>query len=122
MSAICEKLPFELANIVYSYLGEHPVAKLIREEDEKPKNEFCDKCSLYVADKDKNGKCVYIVVDEGYCEYCYSEELGIDVYTCNECCCKTFDWTDFNNTEEGLFCNNCYDDYLERTEELEEVD
>jgi len=126
MTEICEKLPFEIANIVYSYLGEHPVAKLIKENEEtlRNQNEFCDDCNLYTAKKNDFWKNIYICskTKEGLCEFCYGEnELGIEVFSCVECGEKTYEWTDFNNTEEdGLFCRNCYDEYfLERLEEEE---
>lgn len=123
MSAIVENLPFELANIVYSYIGKHPVAELVEEYNLIPDNEFCVNCELYVAEKDRKNKCIYIDDDNyGLCEYCYGEDkLGVDVFTCVDCGSKTYEWTDFNNTEEdGLFCNCCYEFYLERLEEEEE--
>jgi hypothetical protein len=123
MTTICDKLPFELANIIYSYLGEHPVAKLVREEEEN-NNEFCCECEQYVAEKDNFNRNIYICNNTklGMCEYCYGEtQLGVEVHTCVDCGEKTYEWTKFNNTEEdGLFCGSCYETYLEREEEEEE--
>ena len=128
MTDICEKLPIELANIVYSFLGEHPVAKLVREDDEN-QNEFCCNCDLYLAEKDEEKKHFYknkyicSKSKKGLCEYCYGEnELGVEVHTCVDCGNKSFEWTDkFINTEDGLYCRmGCYSDYLERMEEEEE--
>jgi hypothetical protein len=126
MTAICEKLPIELANIVYSYLGEHPVATIIRECDEN-QNEFCDWCEQYTAVKDTFQRNIYVChkTKKGFCEYCYGHlYLGVEHHTCVECGEKSYEWTDFNNTEEdGLFCGDCYQDYLDnQEEEIEEVE
>lgn len=116
MSDICEKLPFEIANIIYSYLGEHPIAKLLKEVEEN-NNEFCCDCGHYTAEKDVFERNIYICNNTklGLCEYCYGEnQLGIEVFTCVECVEKTYEWTNFNNTEEdGLFCGSCYETFIE---------
>jgi hypothetical protein len=44
---------------------------------------------------------------DGKCEYCHAEELGTVVYTCAECCDKTFTYGRHNNTEGGLYCDGC---------------
>jgi hypothetical protein len=106
MSSIVENLPFELANIVYSYLGKHPIAKIIEEAEELATTEFCNNCSVYLADKDANG---FLKYDGGLCEYCHAEELGVDVFSCYECNEKTYDWLTFRNCEKGLYCPSCYD-------------
>jgi hypothetical protein len=120
MTEIATKLPIELANNVYSFLGEHPVAKLIREDDEN-QNEFCCECEVYVADKDRFERNIYICskTNKGLCEYCHAEELGIEVHSCDNCSCKTFEYLEYNNTEVGLFCNDCLAEQQAEEEDAE---
>jgi hypothetical protein len=133
MADIVEKLPTELANIVYSYLGKSDTAVIMEEyffwkEEHEWNYLTCKKCKCSRRDTSDD----YILhVDMMFhefkygedwvklCEYCYAEEFGEqDVYTCCKCNNKTHIFGDFNNTEEdGLFCNYCYEDYLEELEE-----
>jgi hypothetical protein len=121
MTEITERLPFELANIIYSYVGTHPVAQLIEDKmNEEMISEFCTECDLYLAgeakyaDFGRDWNCY-----DGMCEYCYGEEHGIDVYTCVECGTKTFKYGEHENTEEGMFCEECYKSKMENEEEDE---
>lgn len=83
-------------------------------EDEKDQNELCCYCSYPVEKCDNNHM-------KGMCEYCYAEKkLGIDVFTCEDCECKTYECIKFYNTEDGLFCKDCYETKLDEEEEEEE--
>jgi hypothetical protein len=114
-------LPFELANIIYSYVGTHPVAELINDYmEEQDKGEFCVECSVYVSEYINNIETTCKDYWNGKCEYCYAEELGHEVYTCDECCEKTFEYGRFNNTENGLFCSACMMNKDEDGNEIEE--
>ena len=119
MADIVDKLPTELANIVYSYLGKSDTAVIMEKyffwKEVEKISCYCCSCNNDIDSKldvydEANGHIL--------CEYCYAEELGEDVYTCCKCNKKTYTFGDFNNTEEdGLFCNYCYEDYLEELEE-----
>ena len=108
MTEIVERLPLELANIIYMFVGKHPVAQLIEDKliEDKEKS-YCNECGMYVA-----GECY-----EGVCEYCYAEQLGVIVYKCDDCSEKCFEYGRFENTDDGLFCGACYMGYLEMQEE-----
>ena len=110
ISKINDQLPFELANIIYSYLGQHPVAELVQDYWGDGQ-EFCSKCEMYVPERvgDTYRNCHA----DGTCEYCHAEQLGIDVYTCEgDCCTKTYNYTDFNNMyPQGLYCDECLDGF-----------
>lgn len=100
-------------NMVYSYLGTHPVAKLIEDkliEDEE--KSFCNECGMHGAEEDY----------DGVCEYCYAEQMGEMVYKCDDCSAKGLEYNGyFENTDDGLFCNACYSGWLEvQIEEDEE--
>jgi hypothetical protein len=95
MTEIAKRLPFELANAIYSFVGIHPVAQLIKNHFEREDEEACTKCRMYEK------------YDDGYCEYCYAEVLGTVVYTCAECYDKTFTYGRHNNTDGGLYCDGC---------------
>jgi hypothetical protein len=112
MTEIAERLPIELANMIYSYLGVHPVAQIIEDKiNEEMISEFCVECRMYLAGEDTRLENTWIGRDwncyDGKCEYCYAEELGEEVYTCAECCDKTYTYGKHNNTGGGLFCDGC---------------
>lgn len=122
MTEIIDKLPNELANIVYSYVGKSDTAKMIQKyllwKEVEETSCYCFHCGndfdikLDTIYEEANGHVI--------CEYCYAEELGEDVYTCCKCNDKTYTFGKFNNTEEDrLFCNCCYEFYLEELEESE---
>lgn len=58
--------------------------------------DLCCKCGKY--------ECYN---DNEECEYCYAEKLGTDVYTCDDCGEKCFEYGRFTNTENGLYCGAC---------------
>jgi hypothetical protein len=95
MTEIAKTLPFELANFIYSFVGVHPVAQIIKDHFDRDDPEMCIKCRMYEK------------YDDGYCEYCYAEVLGTDVYTCGCCGDKTFIYGRHNNIEGGLYCDGC---------------
>jgi len=118
MTEILEKLTTQyhlpqISNMIYSYLGTHPVAQLIEDkliEDEE--KSFCNECGMHGAEE-----CY-----DGVCEYCYAEMLGELVYKCDDCSAKGLEYHGyFENTDDGLFCNACYSGWLEvQNEEVEE--
>ena len=70
---------------------------LIKKDDEESDHpEFC-----------KND-CLYRYYKDGLCEFCYGEMLGHDVYTCSKCYEKTHEFGKFENTENGMFCQICF--------------
>jgi hypothetical protein len=120
MTEIVERLPFELANIIYSYVGMHPVAQLIQDKlDEDMISEMCIECRMYVAGNETRFEAIGRDWNcyDGKCEYCYAEALGDDVYTCDDCGEKTYTYGRFENTDDGLFCGACYSGWLEMQNE-----
>lgn len=110
MTELLERLPFELANIVYSYVGEHPTATILKEymdEQFEDAHEFCVECDMYLSVYMSNPDMYVKDNWEGCCEYCYAEKLGTEVYTCDDCGEKCFEYGRFNNTENGLYCGAC---------------
>lgn len=104
-------------NMVYSYLGTHPVAQLIKDKEKESEDWFkslCNECGMHGAEEDYDGMC----------EYCYAENMGELVYKCDDCNAKGFEYGGyFENTDDGLFCNACYSGWLEvQNEEVEEVE
>ena len=124
MTEIAKTLPFELANFIYSFVGIHPVAQIIKEYFEGEMiSEFCIECSLYTAGEENKNKVLGYDWNcyDGKCEYCYAEELGTDVYTCAECGDKTFTYGRHNNTEGGLYCDGCMENRDEYGMPLEDL-
>ena len=103
ITAINNILPMEIANIIYSYLGESPTAKLITEYNEyleefaSEAGQLCNSCDKYKKGHEYGGKC----------EYCYAEILGEVVYSCDDCNVKCFEYGRHTNTLNGLFCRGC---------------
>jgi hypothetical protein len=114
MTEIINRLPVELANMIYSYVGMHPVAQLIEDylKEDADEMEWCEECGL-VHFSNRSVNEMY----DGLCEYCYAERLGVIVYKCDDCTQKCYEYGRFENTEEGLFCEACYMGYLERQED-----
>jgi hypothetical protein len=118
-------LPFHINNIIYSYLGKSKTAVLIEKfwydyfvEESRPKS--CSECDGWISNIDDE-------LYEGKCNYCHAEEMGVDVYKCcnfgESCWKRTFEWTEFNNTEDGLYCQGCFDwDNQEEDEEDNDED
>lgn len=96
---------------IFSYLGKHPNAKMVDDYFKELKDAIdynvgdCRVCGRYEAEYyehyDNNEEHLKM------CHYCYAETLGTFVYTCNDCSCKTYEYELFNNTEGGLYCNEC---------------
>lgn len=112
MTEITERLPIELANMIYSYLGVSPTAKIIEEHfEDKDEKLFCNECGMHGAEEDYDGMC----------EYCYAELGGVFVYKCDDCSAKGFEYGGyFENTDAGLFCNACFQGWLEMQNEEDE--
>jgi hypothetical protein len=109
----------QIYNLIYRYLGKSKTAIIIEEYFEDLENLACCECLVKLDDKDKlqgyNNKKYPL------CEYCYAEKLDIEVYSCDDCGNRTFEYTNFWNTENGLFCYSCKIDRDEYGNLLEEV-
>ena len=115
MTEIAKRLPFELTNFIYTFVGIHPVAQLIKDHFEEDEEDLCDNCGKYE-------KLTHCDNEDGYCEYCYAEYVfGTDIYTCAECGDKTFTYGRHNNTEGGLYCDGCMETRNEYGMPLEDL-
>lgn len=108
MTELLNRLPIELNNLVFSFVGKHPVAKLLEEHWEANDTEIlCRYCDLYIAGNHTKYISDYNAYG-GRCEYCWCEYLGCcEVYTCDDCGEKCYTYGRFTNTETGLFCSSC---------------
>jgi hypothetical protein len=98
-------------SFIFSYLGKNPVAVLIDNYFEELKNDLdydpmnCRVCGRQEATEyqkyNASGEMLKM------CEYCYAEELGVDVYTCDDCGEKTYTYGRHTNTQGGLYCSGC---------------
>jgi hypothetical protein len=111
----------QINNLIYKFLGKSKTAIIIEEYflelEQEQEVYYCDCCSEETSLKDLNNY-------NGLCEYCYAEvNLGVDITRCSDCYKRTYDWTIYNNTENGIFCNSCFsdrDEYGNLVEEEEE--
>ena len=100
------ELPIEINNLIYSYLGKSIIAGMIEEHFENidaPDVDVCDKCLDEIEPNDYHG----INGFEHLCEYCYATEIGVEVFSCDDCRTRTYDWWTFVNTNNGIFCQTC---------------
>jgi len=117
------ELPLEINNLIYSYLGKSNTALAIEQFwwetiEEETRDKSCSDCDYYITNLDNKNY-------NGLCEYCYAKNnLGIEVYTCCDCGTRTFEWTNFNNSETGLRCNSCveFDEEYEDDEDEDDED
>ena len=141
------RLPYEIINIVFSFLGTSPSADLIKEAIEdireyddgytnlltswkecvsinnklnvvrKPKrtinitrnylkldNLTCEECGCNCLLDEYIDYC-------GKCEWCYTEYLGHEVFTCGTCRFRSDDLSDFSNNSNGFWCQYCEPEY-----------
>jgi hypothetical protein len=95
-------------NIIYTDSAKSETAVIMEEHFDSmnaPDTVVCDKCLDETEPNLHGGISGY----DCLCEYCYSEELGEDVYACDDCNTRTYNWLKFVNTEHGLYCKTCYD-------------
>jgi hypothetical protein len=104
---------FEINNLIYSYLGKSNTAVIIEEHFDSILDN-CENCDTDFDAVDRHN-------NTNICEYCHAEELGIEVFKCSQfgfsCCNRTYNYTDFNNSEVGLFCDDCVDEEDEEDED-----
>jgi len=108
----------QIYNLIYRYLGKSKTAIIIEEYFEKLENPICCECLGKLDEQDI--KQQYIIKKYPLCEYCYAEKLDIEVFRCDDCLEPTYDWTDYFNTENGLFCYSCRTDRDENGNLLDE--
>jgi hypothetical protein len=103
---IMNELPLEINNMIYSYLGKSIIAVMVEEHFNpiEPEMEVCNECGVDVEPNSLHGDGI-----SGLCEYCYAISIGVDVFACQECGVQTYTWTNFVNTEHGLYCHSCYE-------------
>jgi hypothetical protein len=104
---ISQRLPNELSNLIYSYMGTSPSAKLIADFHQHGVNtiSFCEGCHEYDDSK-------YFIREVGRCEDCCKKDptfhtgLGRLCDMCNEelHICK---WTRLYGSDAGTYCIDC---------------
>lgn len=105
MTEITMRLPLELANAIYSFVGKSPTAKIIREHFDLGSGIHCE-CDLCGEIDD---------CEAGQCEECYIKEnpqldtgLGRGCETCHEEL-KMYKWCRiYGANGGGEFCLDCY--------------
>ena len=108
MTEITMRLPIELANAIYSFVGKSPTAKIIRQHLEKKNSTcVCDLCKEETEQK-------YYMSYAGQCDMCYISEnphldtgLGRDCDTClHEL--RMYNWCRIVGPNGGEYCMSCY--------------
>jgi len=108
MTAITMRLPLELANAIYSFVGKSPTAKIIREHFELGKQCECDLCGDFEDTK-------YYIKEVNQCEMCYIKEnpqldtgLGRGCDVCHQEL-HMYKWCRiYGANGVGEFCLDCY--------------
>jgi len=107
MTEITMRLPLELANAIYSFVGKSPTAKIIRGHIER-KNDMCI-CDLC---KEETNAKYYMPC--GQCDMCYVSEnpekdtgLGRECETCLEEL-HMYKWCKITGPNGGEYCMDCY--------------
>ena len=160
------RLPSELVDRVFSYLGASPSAKLITDTLEFfDTSELIEMKTTYIHDvtalfvwkwknviewniklqyfKDEPNRvvnvedtinrienlscrecCCHIYVNdfadyEGKCEWCYAEEMGCEVFKCQDCGFRSDEPSLFNSNEYGYICDGCV---FEPDDDEDEID
>ena len=111
MTDIVKRLPVELSNLIYSFVGKHPVAEIIEEHFEEDEEEemICSCCNVEVGDIRR----VYYQYDRR-CERCYILEnpqldtgIGRNCDTCNHEL-RMYRWCKVYGNSGGEYCTDCF--------------
>lgn len=100
------RLPLEIANAIYSFVGKSPTAKIIRQHLEKKETCICDLCQ-----EETHAK--YYMSYVGQCDMCYVKEnptdtgLGRDCDVCREEL-HMYKWCKIVGRNGGEYCIDCY--------------
>jgi hypothetical protein len=112
MTEITMRLPIELANAIYTFVGRSPVAEIIKAHLEKKEGCICDLCN---EDTDPKHYLAYA----NKCEMCYISEnphlntgLGRNCDTCNEEL-HMYKWAKISGIDGGEYCMDCYNHQME---------
>lgn len=118
MTELIARLPIELANMCYSYMGKHPLAEIVKDYWDWKLNEteyiMCEDCNGEIEENGSynyNGKCecCYIRANPQldtrngrFCDYC-GDEL------------RMYNWCKIYGNNGGEYCMDCYN-HLEEEE------
>jgi hypothetical protein len=113
MTEITMRLPLELANSIYKFVGKSPTAKIIREHLEK-KNEPCE-CDMCGVEISINQNSLFLNAKFGQCEVCYVQEnphfdtmIGRVCEICNVEL-RLYNWCKiYGASGGGEYCLECY--------------
>ena len=110
METITMRLPLELANAIYSFVGKSPTAQIIRKHFDMGIGGFHCECDLCGDIDDAK----YFVKEAGQCEMCYIKEnpnleTGLGRH-CDICRgeLKMYKWCRIYGDSGGEFCLDCY--------------
>lgn len=109
MTTITMRLPIELANAIYSFVGKSPVATIIKDHFEKGGRQCeCDLCGDFEDEK-------YYMDEARQCEMCYVKEnphldtgLGRNCDVCQQEL-RMYKWVRIYGDTGGEFCMDCYE-------------
>jgi hypothetical protein len=107
MTEITMRLPLEIANAIYMFVGKSPTAKIIREHLEKKEACICDICQEETDPK-------YFLPYANKCDMCYVYKnphldtgLGRDCDVCRQEL-HMYKWCKITGLDGGEFCIDCY--------------
>jgi hypothetical protein len=107
MTEMTMRLPLELANSIYKFVGKSPTAKIIREHLRKKEACICDICNEETESK-------YFMVYANQCDMCYVNKhphrntgLGRECDVCRQEL-HMYKWCKITGINGGEFCIDCY--------------
>lgn len=107
MTEITMRLPIEIANAIYTFVGKSPTAIIIRKHLEKKEACICDLCQ-------EETEAKYYMPYDGKCDMCYVKEnpnldtgLGRDCDICSDEL-HMYKWCKITGSNGGEYCIDCY--------------
>jgi len=107
MTEITMRLPIEIANAIYSFVGKSPTAKIIRQHLKKTEACICDLCL-------EETEAKYFMSYANKCDMCYVREnseqdtgLGRGCDTCLKEL-HMYKWCKISGQGGGEYCIECY--------------